>query len=64
SISRKSRKMSKENSQEKVKIRGLLTSRIEKKPSMDIPAYGFFSLEGEMKTDIPVVFRIRDQEGQ
>ncbi|CAG8468909.1 17460_t:CDS:2, partial [Racocetra fulgida] len=53
-----------EMQQDIIKVRGLLTSRIEKKPSMDIPAYGFFSLEGEMKTDIPVVFRIRDQEGQ
>ncbi|CAG8652013.1 3972_t:CDS:2 [Ambispora gerdemannii] len=29
-----------------VKITGILTSRIEKKPSSDIPAYGFFKLEG------------------
>ncbi|CAG8650104.1 15955_t:CDS:2, partial [Racocetra fulgida] len=36
--------MSEKSNSEKVKVRGLLTSRIEKKPSVDIPAY--VDLEG------------------
>ncbi|CAG8437977.1 8415_t:CDS:2 [Ambispora leptoticha] len=43
-----------------IKVSGTLTSRIEVKPSSDIPAYGFFKLE-DKEVDIPVVFRIKDQ---
>ena len=41
------------------KITGILTSRIEVKPSSDVPAYGFFKLT-DKEVDIPVVFRIKE----
>ena len=41
------------------KIKGTLTSRIEVKPSSDIPAYGFFKLDNQ-EQDIPVIFRIKE----
>ena len=40
------------------KIKGALTSRIEVKPSSDIPAYGFFKIE---EKEYPVIFRIKDE---
>ena len=42
-----------------IKITGILTSRIETKPSSDIPAYGFFKIDNQ-ETEIPVIFRIKD----
>jgi hypothetical protein len=46
------------NNTELVKIRGILTSRIEVKPSSDIPAYGFFKIDNQ-EQEIPVIFRIK-----
>ena len=43
-----------------ITLKGILTSRIEVKPSSDIPAYGFFKFE-DKEVDVPVVFRIKDQ---
>jgi hypothetical protein len=45
-----------------IRITGILTSRIETKPSSDIPAYGFFKLDN-LETEIPVIFRIKDEKG-
>jgi hypothetical protein len=47
------------NNKELVKIRGILTSRIEVKPSSDIPAYGFFKIDNQ-EQEIPVIFRIKE----
>jgi hypothetical protein len=44
---------------EKVTIKGTLTSRIEVKPSSDIPAYGFFKFDNQ-EQEIPVIFRIKE----
>jgi hypothetical protein len=69
----------KEQPKERITIKGTLTSRIEVKPSSDIPAYGFFRLECEncakleqldlvcqeqhQEKEIPVIFRIKDEKG-
>jgi hypothetical protein len=46
------------NNKERITIKGTLTSRIEVKPSSDIPAYGFFKFD-DQETEIPVIFRIK-----
>ena len=42
-----------------ITLKGILTSRIEVKPSSDIPAYGFFKLDNQ-EQDMPVIFRIKE----